>query len=167
MARKKKVKVEEQVKTEDVATYKGNVTIKVLHGNKAVKTIKTSNTGFMPLFEFLMYCLAGSYLVDKLPRYLRVFNVDNTELTTNAILSNSTQSYEKTSSSCSVTISFVIPYSILTSAQHIKSFKLYSQENSSYNKRESPSAEIILDNEISVSTDANLLVAWKMTVENK
>ena len=152
------------IQANDVIGYKGEITLQVSHGDKVVKTIKLNNNGHQPLFEFLMYCLAGNYKKEKAPKYLRVYNANDVDITTRPVLSTSTPIYTDNTTNCAVTLSFVVPYSLLKQYTNIKYLKIYSEEK--YNDASSPSATLELDTSLTISSTSNLMVAWKMIVGN-
>lgn len=85
MARKKKVeepKVETAQETPkgDIHAsgiqnigYQGSVTVKVMHGNKVVKTREYHNSGMPQLFKFLCAALAGNYSEALRPCKIKLF----------------------------------------------------------------------------------------------
>ena len=163
MARKKKTN--NVVTQAESIGYKGEVTLTLMHGNKRVRKIKSHNIGKAPLFQYLMYCLTGTLISTKIPRYLRVFNSQNQELTTRIIPSTGTPSYEFSDDEASAVITFNVSSTALVSLNDLKIFKLYSGENSTQSLN--PSAEISIENAISIDDDSSLVIAWKMTISNK
>ena len=166
MARKKKVE-ETTKETTNTISYKGEITLTVMHGKKKVKTIKTHNNGLLPLFEFLAHCLAGDFSARDVPNYIRLFDSSNVELTYNAIPQTSLISYTSTSTSATATLSFNVASGELRTLENaIKTFKIYSLKN--MNDPTNPSATFTLDSgeEITISSGAILIVAWKMSVGN-
>lgn len=155
-----------KIKAKDNIDYSGEVTVKVAHGTRVVKTLTHHNAGALPLFEFITLCLAGDYYQNKLPRYLRVFDSLEHEITLRPVVANSSPSYINTSTESSVTLSFVVPYSLLTQYTDIKTLKIYSTENYADSNKSNYSASITLNSAISISSTSNLVVAWKMVVRN-
>lgn len=163
MARKKKVNEEVQQQVTNIS-YRGNITLTIMHGDRKVKTIKAHNNGLQPLFEYLVHCLAGDFIASKVPSYLRVFNASDVELTYRAIPTTTTIDYVVSSSSASVVLSFNVSSSALRETSNIKKFKIYSRENRDTSSN--PSATFDLDNAISITQGSNLVVAWQMSVSN-
>ena len=165
MARKKKE--DKVVAQEESLVYKGEITLTTMHGNKAIRKLKKSNTGKGPLFQYLMYCLTGTLYPTKVPKYLRVFDASDNELTTREIPTTGTPSYAFDSSSASAVITFNLSSTALRQLTGLKKFRIYSSENASSSQIANYSAEVILDTPETVTDGSILIVAWKMTLSNK
>ena len=163
MGRKKKV--DKVVAQDESLTYKGEITLTVTHGNKVIRSLRRKNTGKGPLFQYLMYCLTGTLYPNQAPKYLRVFNSDNNEITTQAIPVTGLPSYAFNDSGASATLTFNLSSTIFTQLTDLKKFRMYSQDNvrdiSNY------SAEVVLETAETLTDGSNLIVAWKMTLSNK
>lgn len=188
MGRRKKAVKEEPIienKTGTNIGYSGKVSIKILHGTKAVKNITIHNNGCQPLFDFLAYCLVGDYNEANSPRYLRAFETQNTEAqsfdpeheSTLRIIpvSSITKVNSSNANSGVVRYSFLTPGSFFLPGSVIDELALYSSAN--IDSKTNPSAYIILrpateDPEhpyesISIDPDTNLVIIWELSISNK
>lgn len=153
-------------------SYTGKVKIEFLHGNKVVKTLKKKNTGKMPLFAFLVRCLAGDFDTNGYPRYVRLFSGNSwesrNEVTTAAIPVSSVglDLSGSTDDKAIVTFEFLVPFSMLPLGTSATILAIYSSTNRT--KRDAPSAYIVLDKKDKIEGDgkSNIKIIWSMIVEN-
>lgn len=166
MARKKKEN--KVVVNNDTLAYNGEVSITVMHGKKTIKTMKNHNEGFAPFFEFLMYCLVGTFYTNKTPAYLRVFDASDNELTLRAIPTTGAPQYSVATDgkSSSVVITFNVASTALSSLNGIKKYRLYSRENATSDNVSNQSASTESANAINLTKGSSLIVAWKLTIGN-
>jgi len=159
--------------------YSGEVTVKILHGKKTVKTRKVHNNGTALLFNFLTRCLASQYEALFAPRYLRTFNVDNVaELEdfsnidfNNDMISDALPFATVDVADNHVDFQFLIPNNLLkNSTTSINLLGLYSQDrfvtNSDNVKNPMAFVKLIDDDEISVASGENILIVWRLTLSN-
>lgn len=165
MARKKKA--DKVVAQEESLVYKGEITLTMMHGNKVIKKLRKSNTGKGPLFQYLMYCLTGTLYPTKVPKYLRVFDASDDELTTREIPTTGTPSYTFDNSSASAVVTFNLSSTALKQLTGLKKYRIYSSENASSSQVANYSAEVVLDTPEVITEGSTLIVAWKMTLSNK
>lgn len=158
--------------------YSGNVTMRVMHGKRVAREIESHNTGTVELMGFITKCLGGSMDPAGAPKYLRLFKMgessgfspsENDEMTVRAVVSNFYPSYGEDSNNAeaSVTLTFLVPYTMLKSSTEDKSFDriaLYSTNNA--NSRKDCMAWLKVDN-TSLVKGESLMVMWKMTLSNK
>ena len=142
-----------------------------MHGNKKVRVIDGRNSGESPLFEYITYCLAGIFYPGKAPAYIRLFNNEEqityyaipTTLTPNfGIGSDGTSSYSYVVLTFNVASTALKPNSLNTLS--FNTLKIYNKEN--INNASNPSATLELQDAESVTPGSNLIVAWKMTIQN-
>lgn len=160
--------------------YSGQVTVKILHGDKVVKVKKVHNKGRDRLFSFISYCLGNNYFEQKAPRFLRTFNVDSAlvedtlplELTfdnqVSDIVGVSSITYP---SNHSVAFTFLIPSSQISNTNSnttINALALYSVETFGDSSMSDPLAYVYLEGEdiISVSSGSNLIIIWELSLVN-
>ena len=165
MARKKKTN--KTVAQNESLAYKGEITLTLTHGNKVIRSLKRGNAGKAPLFQYLMYCLTGTFYSNQAPRYLRIFNSENNQVTTKEITMTGLPSYEFDDSSASAVLTFNLSSTVLTQLTDLKKFRLYSQDNLSITSINNYSAEVVLATAETITEGSNLVVAWKMTLSNK
>lgn len=154
--------------------YEGKVTLKILHGNKIVKTIKQKNAGTLQLMTFLAKCLGGYYKEELTPRHIRLFNVsdgesirEEYEVTLNSIVTNFQPSYNEDADHgiSSVTISFLVPSTqINNSDSGFNTIAIYSSE--SRNNILNYMASIVLDDNTTIKPGESLLILWEMSLQN-
>ena len=158
--------------------YSGNVTMRVMHGKRVAKEVELHNTGTVGLMGFIAKCLGGSMDPAGAPKYLRLFKMgessgfspsESNEMTVRAVVSNFYPSYGEDSNSAeaSVTLTFLVPYTMLKSSTEDKSFDtiaLYSTNNA--NSREDCMAWLKVDDTTLVKGES-LMVMWKKTLSNK
>lgn len=157
------------VKSNDSIGYKGSVTVKVVGSkNKLNKQYKIKNTGYAPLFDFIAYCLAGSFNSDLCPNYIATYNGDdfaNAQVT----CSNPISKVSAIKLDTGITeLTFTIPGTSLSSV-NTNILALYCEENyTTYNSsNRNPSAVVKLTNAIDVNSDESIIVVWQFSIENK
>ena len=173
MSKKKKEK-----KTTDIS-YAGEITVKILHGKKVVKSKKLHNNGTNLLFNYIARCLSGTYEEAYAPRYLRTFyttseitdlysfvnNIDTTNVVSDCIPYGTV-----VISDDAVEFQFLIPSNVLNS-NTINVLGMYSKDTLPLNDTnvDNPMAYVVLGSgdEIDIQTGENALVLWKMTLANK
>ena len=159
--------------------YQGFVTVKVLKGNKAIKTIKTHNAGTTLLFKVLSSVLCGNNESVNMPRYFDFGNLINdgnsytfkSNLANRMALSakvieNFTASAGNNSFTSAYGASFtvLIPSIQIVAHKDIDTLRLYA---SNYGE-ESLLAQVDLSEALEVSYDKgyNYMIEWVMTFEN-
>lgn len=93
MARKKKTaeninNVGEAIETSPTINasgivYEGSVHVKIMKGNRTLKTIQKHNKGCGPLFDYIIRCLANAHQENFCPEYLMLYHNDETATETN------------------------------------------------------------------------------------
>ncbi len=169
MGRKKK---KEPIKTSAIG-YSGNVTVKVLHKDKVVKTYKQHNAGSVKLFKFIATCLGNTYEDSGAPRFIRLFASDHTQLVDalpySQILVESDNS-DPTKPTASVSFTFVVPGSIFdTGSSNPKYLRLYSSEGLGpveWSSDDKWLAELEFDNEVEINSSSNIIIIWELIVGN-
>ena len=162
--------------------YTGNVTVKVLHGNKVVKTYKKHNTGTYRLFEYIARCLGNTYDEMYAPRFIRAFYIDDIEnipdselhtyLSENVIsgaiaYSRIEVKSDEAEQTATVTFSFLVPNSLIYDNQlYINALAMYSLTTYDDASIEDPMAYVKLDNKIEVTEGSNILIEWGLTITN-
>lgn len=195
MGRKKKV-VEEvaipnEVTTSEVKSsgiqYEGSVQIKLMKGNRTLKTIQKHNIGCGPLFDFLISCLSSSYYSIKCPEFIMLYH-NAGEITEghlgvkslNAPIFKSsidTGYQDGVSPYWYIRYKFVIPGGILlgNSSQKVNVLALYNTEyqgtaiSDTLNK---PSAYVTLSaadsiNPEDVTAGTSAIILWELKLSNK
>lgn len=166
--------------------YHGFVTIKVLKGNKIVKTINTHNAGTMLLFKLISSVLCGNDESMNMPRYFDFGNMaelagGSTHFESNlanriALSSKVIQNFninvdnatarqaELFNSSYGAFFTILIPAAQILENKDVDVLRLYS---SSYGD-ESLLAEVNLSPALNVNYSGgyNYMVEWVMTFEN-
>lgn len=170
---------ENDMKRSSTIAYKGELTLKVMHGNKVVKTIKQHNEGTTLLMDFLVRCLGSQYDSELAPRYIRAFHTDekgmqtDKECTIRPIATNFSPSYiekytdkeEKALIKKGVVLTFLIPYSALDSNNPtLNRFALYGAKDYSGDKNNY--LAWIKSEDIPMVPGESLMILWEMTLEN-
>lgn len=161
-------------KSQSPISYKGEVTLKIMHGDKVVKTIRQHNDGTVYLMRFLTHCLGGYYVREDSPKYIRLFDLsDNTEpsieaeVTLRAIVTNFNAIYDDDAEndSGSVTLTFLVPSTLVKDSKEFNAVAIYgtSQNQNIANYM----AWVKFNNAMSISTGESLMLLWKMTLSNK
>ena len=168
--------------TQSSLAYKGQVTIKTMHGKKVVKTTTIKNAGCLPLFSFLVDCLSGTFNKDNAPAYLSLFYVATTPVTSDPLtpgtatavsllpiaVSDIQTSTDATNLSASVSYTFLVPGSLISEDNTANVLGLYSTRNR--NNKNKPMAWIELESGLessSVASGVNYVVIWTLTVMNQ
>ena len=160
--------------------YSGNVTVKILHGNKVVSVRKLHNQGREGLFRFIAHCLGNNYFDREAPRYLRTFysdvSVDEGNIASVLIEDNQISDIVAFSSieypeASKVDFTFLVPSSQINNNSGdamVNVLALYSSESFSEAKMNDPSAYVYLgeDDEIEISSGSNLVIIWELSIEN-
>lgn len=195
MGRKKKQVVEEPIKEEqkniEINTssstnfvYKGEVSITIRKNGRIVHTKTLKNTGYKPMFDFLLNCLAGNLKAQLIPNYIGLFQEDSGS-TTNIRLNNpvAKNKISYNSELNVVTYNFVIPYQMISSQSGVvDKIVLYNLDNSSIinssdgitndDLEKYASAIITLGEQTKVNlqgldSSSSILINWSMTIEAK
>jgi len=137
--------------------YNGDVKITFLHGKKKYKVIKQHNYGTDAFFNYILNSIKGEYLVRQRPGIIIPCSDDNgvSPAITIPVV------YESISGPTSneLTYSFLIPETIIQNIT-IGSFILKDITNTyTY-------AVLKLDNIITIDSSTNLLVEWKLKIDN-
>lgn len=163
-------------KSQSPIFYRGEVTLRIMHGNKVVRTIRQHNEGTVQLMRFLAHCLGDYYAKEDSPKYIRLFDLSNntnsdigtsTEVTSRAIVTNFNAIYDEDSSSNSgsVTLTFLVPSTLVRDSKEFDTVAIYgtsqSQNISNY------MAWVRFDSPMSISQGESLMLLWKMTLSNK
>lgn len=159
--------------------YKGELTFKILHGDKVVKTIKSHNSGTILLMQFLTHCLGSVYNDFDAPRYLRAFKTDSEgmatdhEITLRPVITNFSPSYNNDNENVksSVVLTFLIPSSYVDINDNvINRFAIYNTKGK--DAKDSYMAWVDVRNDqdepttISITSGESLMVLWEMTLQN-
>jgi len=201
MGRKKKV-VEEQVTNNEKQInnnlsvsegqkYNGNVSIRLVKNGKTVQTINKHNDGFLPLFDFLINCLASNYNNGiGIPNYIRCGYSSGSgnertyiNLMNNPLLRSSSFISSKSISNSSnvpqINYQFTIPTVMLSQESgaiedntilKINTFRLYSYANLSTTVNQS--AEVILDKDDTIKVPIidlqkyTMFITWSLYITN-
>lgn len=124
--------------TNSSLAYQGTVTTKVMHFNKVISSKTYHNTGNLPLFKFICYCLAGDFGTianNLIPMKIRLYynsstsptNATDAEDTIHAMSSlisvNTTASVFTSAADnyCSTTLHFLVPYALIRIDEEHKS----------------------------------------------
>lgn len=167
--------------------YRGNVTAKILHGNKVVKVQKIHNQGRIGLFRFMSHCLGNNYFGNEAPRFLRTFKcteaLTNDNLNTQLVMNNETSDIvafgsieygegvnEETGNEyASVIYTFLVPSSQINVTQgdaQVNALCLYSLDTFGESSMNNPIAFVYLDTPLEVSSGSNLVIVWELSIEN-
>ena len=158
--------------------YTGNVTIKVVRNNKVVKTIQDHNEGTIHLFEFIAKCLSGVYEEQFGPKYLVLYNTEDspaTRLTDAVLLTSSTYVVNDVSDDNSdvatAQLTFTVPGNIfLSSEKQPTTLALYSYngkiagidfEDKHYLARLNLTSNLGV-----ITSDTNLIIVWELNIGN-
>lgn len=151
--------------------YYGNVEIKLMRGNKVIKTIKTHNSGRLSLFTFLANSLIGKFESGGTPRYIMLGNgvTDSVaeQISTNAIPYSSVSIETNSSESdthASAIFKFLVPFSSVSTGEEINIIRLYSQNSTSW---ENHIAYFMLTEPLESDGKSNILITWTMKVTNQ
>ena len=164
--------------------YSGKVTVKILHGNKVVKTYRNHNTGTYRLFEFIARCLGNTYNEMYAPRFVRAFNIEG-EFTEEEIINHlddvisgpiaynkidvttNVDSENSLNDSSTVIFSFLIPASLIFDNQtRMNALALYSLTTYDDESIASPMAYVKLDTNIQINEGSNILIEWSLAITN-
>lgn len=183
MARKKKEKVENKVEevvqvVENTASSRGNVNINVYRKDKLVRSINTHNSGTIYLCEYLRDALIGENVIARRPGKIKICHYTEAQIFEpyysypikySEGWKNNFEPLQDTS--CSASVSFFIPSSILTNGMKIDGFQLFSLDtNEKYyavvdlTKIEDPITHEIVDQSFTVSGDTNIEIEWTLKV---
>ena len=174
----KETKARKKVKSpqgKSAVVYEGHVTMKVMHGDKVVRVIRSKNEGGAPLMLFLANCLAGSYVYSDRPMYaaavrgvpgeahpLSPFPVPASTATVRSgndgDIPYSTVSLTFVISGLSIASSAIAGYA-LYSAAHVPEYGT-SLGLGNY------SALTFLEEPLMISNGENVVVTWDMTLQN-
>ena len=154
-------------------SYKGKVTLKVMHGGKAVQTIEQRNEGSLLLMRFLANCLGSNYDAAKAPRYIMAYHLEgqgmegvtsSARVSLRPVATNFKPTYKEESRpiSAKVALSFLIPSSLIDNQKTITRIALYDGDD----QRDSNYMAWISVDPIQVSAGESLLVLWEMTLQN-
>lgn len=164
MARKKKqVK---KVQQDSSITYRGEVTIELMNGNKVYKKFTTKNTGNKPLFAFLGDCLIGHFDNQGFPSRLKFFDGEGRALTTGIPYNKvSRESPSGDENAMYIRYTFLVPYSSLAKGAVVTELRLFNIRNA--NSDTDYSAKIsISDNPIIGDGSSNIRIIWKIKISN-
>ncbi len=161
-------------KTSASVGYAGNIEIKIIRGEKVVKTIKAKNEGKQPLFNFLAGCLIGNYDAKGTPKYIMLGYTESGEdtgteaVSTNAIpYSGVSVEYQEGPEGglARAIFKFLIPFSFIPNGEEINCIRLYNSdliwENHCAYFILQPGDEIMSDGK------SNILITWTMTISNQ
>lgn len=188
MGRKKKVVETQQEKDNNInisggQKYTGNVSVRLVKNGKTVQNINKHNSGYKPLFDFLIGCLASNYNNGVgIPQYLELgytYNDNYIKLINNPILKAS--SFISTNSQHGVpqvNYQFTVPTVLLMEENTaisdnkltVNTFRLYSSNN--IGVENGMSADIILDDndkiEIPISDlqKYTMFITWSLYISN-
>ena len=164
----------------NVITYKGELTFKILHGDKVVKTFNHHNEGTKILMDFLVNCLGSLYDKQKAPKYLRLYyssssgmpvDLVSSEVTIRPIVTNFSPSYpDYAGAKSGVVLTFLIPSTLIKSTNNrINKIALYDSINRIDGNRGNYMAwvELASSEEIQIQGGESLMILWEMTLENK
>lgn len=163
MARKKKTETKE---VSQPIKYKGEVSVKVVRGNRVYSSKTFKNNGYVPMSYFFACCLAQDYITAEIyrPKYIRLFTLGTSGVTsvpsdetallnkltdTNEVLVipsmyDTTPSIIKDTKYYKTTIKFLIPFTQIKSGMtdNINGLCLYC--SSKYNNLNEPSAYFVV-----------------------
>lgn len=161
-------------KTVSSVGYTGNIEIKMLRGDRVIKTVKAKNAGKMPLFNFLAKCLVGQFESTGTPKYIMLgytssgLDADAEQVSSSAIPYSgvSMESQEVLEQALAV-FKFLIPFSTIASGEVINCIRLYNSDIDW--EGGSHCAYFILDEANKITSDgkSNILITWTMTVSNQ
>lgn len=160
-------------KTSASVGYAGNIEIKIIRGEKVVKTIKAKNEGKRPLFNFLAGCLIGNYDAKGTPKYIMLGHTDGDDtgtepVSTNAIpYSGVSVEYQEGAEGglARAIFKFLIPFSSIPNGEKINCIRLYNSDLIWNNQ----CAYFILPSADEIESDgkSNILITWTMTISNQ
>lgn len=160
--------------------YKGNVEIKTLYKGKEIKSNIYHNKGCLPLFKYIVDCLAGnsSIVGGDRPSSIRLFNVEG-ESFPSPVQEGNIRDYLPTAcTDVQVTTegtSATVKYTFLVAGANVMNtdanlVALYSS-SSSVSDLDNPSAWVKLSDEnplvgTSVAAGISYVIIWTMTVKD-
>lgn len=180
----------------NVIVYKGEITFKIMHGDKVVKTFKQHNEGTQDLMTFLIKCLGSNYDELNAPKYIRLFYTENegmpldllsSEITLRPVITNYAPQYKEDydEAKSSVSLTFLVPSSLIDQTNNtFNRIALYSSNSRNDPRREHYMAWVPLPDpnirdpedptqidpdqpsEISISSGESLMIIWEMTLQN-
>lgn len=128
-------------------SYTGTIVTKILSGKQVISTKTFHNSGNLPLFKFLCYCLAGNYnevVAGLIPGKIKLFHniadnprsVDSDVIPRSTLITvNTTASIEQdlANNSCTTTLHFLVPFALLidtddTETASINEIAIYPME---------------------------------------
>ena len=162
------------IKSNDNFGYKGNVTIKLVHNNKVYKVIKSHNNGYLPLFNFLINCLSGTFYESSRPQWLRLFDLGDddwdeasdipTKEVSRTVFSEGSARADLDNGKAILT--FTVSCFYLTKDKNITHLALYSNDN--VDDRTKPSAVVKLETPLSTNAigNDNVVILWSLSFDN-
>lgn len=168
-------------KTSASVGYAGNIEIKIIRGEKVVKTIKAKNEGKRPLFNFLAGCLIGNYDAKGTPKYIMLGHTTGNDDTKTVAVSTNAIPYSGVSVEyqagtgegeglARAIFKFLIPFSSIPKDETINCIRLYNSDLIWNNH----CAYFILnadglhpEDEIKSDGKSNILITWTMTISNQ
>lgn len=164
----------------NMIAYKGEVTLKILHGDKVVKTIKQHNEGMPLLMKYLTHCLGSDLDLMKAPKYIRLYyssivgempgNLSENEITLRPVITTYSPTYPDTYEGTKegVLLTFLVPYSVLSlsSRNPVNRIAIYDTTNKDDGLQENYMAWIALPEAINLTSGESLMIIWEMTLEN-
>jgi hypothetical protein len=179
MARKKKTKKVEVVEKNSIA-YEGVVTIKTIKNGKVTSEKKYHNRGTKQLFNFLLDCLAGSYITENQPRFLATALKDSTNNTYKYISNNiqeviQIKSYTQDDNNDNyVEYKFLLPYKNEYKATGYNALIVFNKKNKPTSVKTNDSVDtnscsMILDfsEKQTADIDENTFIVWQLMIDNK
>lgn len=162
------------MKTKSMISYQGNVTLKIYHGDKEVKTIYNHNEGSLSLMSFLVHCLGGDYHSSETPKYIKAyyngseegFNpTQENQVTLRPIVTNFPPKYivDNSTTKAKVQLTFLIPNGVYDSSKTINRLALYNLDN-----RDGYTNYLawIKTEPIALTSGESLMIVWEMTLAN-
>ena len=158
--------------------YKGVVTLKILKGNKLIRTITAYNEGSKELFRIIISQLCGNNESSKLPQYLDIIRVDGSSGLLNRVFLTGVKADTVDNIPCAYFSALIPANQFIKRGIDIIKFALYNSFISNvdtYLAQVSLTQEQIDELNKYVSTDPgiqrtystyNLLVEWRMFISN-
>lgn len=144
--------------------YSGKVKVELMKGRDPYKTIEIHNNGSNEFFRILCNSIAGSDMGYLMPKYLRMFNNENKQITLIANFYNKVE-VVSSNSEYSTVFTFIIPGTYLKNGETIKKMILYNSSATDATAL----ATIELDTsvtELVSDSSSNMMIQWQMSFSN-
>ena len=157
-------KVKEQ-NTKGSISYTGNVKVSVVRDGKVIKKRRGRNSGKLPLFSFLTNCLIGAYNDKLRPRFIKLFNDSDEEISYSYIpfseINVDSTAADATTVSSTAIFKFLVPFSALKQGEKVKIIRIYNSDS-----EEMAVYELSEADEITIEINESIIIEWDMVISD-